>query len=88
VDYGSDLTRPVEMVTWHDAVAYCAALTEREQSAGRISSNNVYRLPTDAEWECACRALTSTRFNFGCDAGFTKLITHDSPPLTTPTVPS
>jgi formylglycine-generating enzyme required for sulfatase activity len=68
-DY-TDLTRPVEAVSWGDAVAYCAALTERERSAGRISPNSVYRLPTEAEWEYACRAWTSTRFSYGDDPGY------------------
>jgi eukaryotic-like serine/threonine-protein kinase len=48
-DYGTDLTRPVEQVSWNDATAYCAALTEREREAGRIAANAVYRLPTEAE---------------------------------------
>jgi hypothetical protein len=42
VDY-TDLTRPVEQVSWDDAVAYCAALTEPEREAGRIAPN--YRVP-------------------------------------------
>ena len=42
-DYGTDLTRPVETVSWDDAMAYCAALTERERVAGRIAPNSVYR---------------------------------------------
>jgi formylglycine-generating enzyme required for sulfatase activity len=75
IDYGTDLTRPVERVSWHDAVAYCLALTERERTAGRIPFNCVYRLPTEAEWEYACRAATSTRFSYGDDPGYTNL-TH------------
>jgi formylglycine-generating enzyme required for sulfatase activity len=74
VDY-TDPTRPVESVSWEDAVAYCAALTEREREAGRIAANAVYRLPTEAEWEYACRAWTSTRFSYGDDPGYTNL-TH------------
>jgi formylglycine-generating enzyme required for sulfatase activity len=70
-DYGTDLTRPVEQVSWDDAVAYCAALTERERAAGRIAPNTTYRLPTEAEWEYACRAWTSTRFSYGDDPGYT-----------------
>ncbi|MCP5524554.1 MAG: formylglycine-generating enzyme family protein [Verrucomicrobiales bacterium] len=60
-----DLECPVEQVTWHDAVAYCAALTERERLAGRLPAGYAYRLPTEAEWEYACRAETTTRFYFG-----------------------
>ena len=74
-DYGVDLTRPVETVSWDDAVAYCAALTERERTAGRIAAD-VYRLPTEAEWEYACRAGTSTRFSYGDDPGYTNLTNY------------
>ena len=50
---------PVEQVSWDDAVAYCRKLTEREQAAGRITSQQAYRLPTEAEWEYAARAGTA-----------------------------
>jgi formylglycine-generating enzyme required for sulfatase activity len=72
----TDLTRPVEQVSWDDAVAYCAALTTREREAGRIAPNSVYRLPTEAEWEYACRAWTSTRFSYGDDPGYTNLTSY------------
>lgn len=60
-----DLNRPVEQVSWFDAVAYCTALTTREQNAGRLPAGYVYRLPTEAEWEYACRAGTTTPLHFG-----------------------
>jgi len=72
-DYGTDLTRPVELVSWNDATNYCARLTTRERAAGRIPTNSVYRLPTEAEWEYACRAGTTTRFYYGDDPGYTNL---------------
>jgi formylglycine-generating enzyme required for sulfatase activity len=75
-DFGTDLTRPVETVSWNDAVAYCAALTERERLAGRIAPDSVYRLPTEVEWEYACRAWTSTRFSYGDDPGYTNLTNY------------
>jgi len=52
-------TRPVESVSWDDAVEFCQKLSSRE--------GWVYRLPTEAEWEYACRANTTTRYSFGDD---------------------
>jgi formylglycine-generating enzyme required for sulfatase activity len=60
-----DLNRPVETVTWFDATNYCAQLTQQEQAAGRLPSGWVYRLPTEAEREYACRAGTTTAFHYG-----------------------
>ncbi len=54
-----DLNRPVEQVSWVDAVLYCEKLTERERAAGRITAQQSYRLPTEAEWEYAARAGTT-----------------------------
>jgi formylglycine-generating enzyme required for sulfatase activity len=54
-----DLNRPVEQVSWNDAVLYCQKLTERERAAGRITLQQAYRLPTEAEWEYAARAGTT-----------------------------
>ena len=60
--------RPVEYVSWNDAVAYCAALTTTERMAGRLPATWGYRLPTEAEWEYACRAgARTTRFGYGDD---------------------
>jgi uncharacterized protein (TIGR02996 family) len=61
---GSTSYCPVEMVSWNEAVDFCRALSNlpAEQEAKRQ-----YRLPTEAEWEYACRAGTNTRFSFGDD---------------------
>ena len=56
--------RPICPVRWRDAVAFCdrlSALSE-ERAAGRM-----YRLPTDAEWEYACRAGSTAKYFFGED---------------------
>ena len=55
---------PVENVSWDDAVAFCAKLSAlpAEVAAGRV-----YRLPTEAESEYACRAGTTTGYSFGDD---------------------
>lgn len=61
----NQLNHPVEQVSWFDATNYCVRLTERERLAGRLPQGHVYRLPTEAEWEYACRAGTTTAFHYG-----------------------
>ncbi|AFY58365.1 hypothetical protein Riv7116_6004 [Rivularia sp. PCC 7116] len=49
--------RPVEQVSWNEATEFCQKLTEK--------TGRKYRLPSEAEWEYACRAGTTTPFHFG-----------------------
>jgi formylglycine-generating enzyme required for sulfatase activity len=59
---GGGPDHPVESVSWHDAVAFCRALSERDDER---DAKRTYRLPTEAEWEYAARAGSDTVFTYG-----------------------
>ncbi|MGB3513046.1 MAG: SUMF1/EgtB/PvdO family nonheme iron enzyme, partial [Microcoleaceae cyanobacterium] len=50
-------SRPIENVTWHNAVEFCQKLSEK--------TGKIYTLPSESQWEYACRAGTTTPFYFG-----------------------
>jgi eukaryotic-like serine/threonine-protein kinase len=71
--FSSSLQLPIESVSWHEAQAFCDKLAKLK--------NKPYRLPSEAQWEYACRANTETQFYFG-EKISVKLANcnHNSPP--------
>jgi formylglycine-generating enzyme required for sulfatase activity len=59
---------PVEQVTWDDAMTFCRKLTERERASGRLPDGLEVTLPTEAQWEYACRAGTAGPYPGKTDA--------------------
>ena len=62
---GESSNHPVEQVSWEDAVEFCKKLSDlpEEKKGGRV-----YRLPTEAEWEYACRAGSKAAYSFGANS--------------------
>lgn len=58
---------PVENVSWEDAMLFCRKLTNQERLAGRLPEDYIYTLPSEAQWEYACRAGSTGPFSFGDD---------------------
>lgn len=76
--------RPVERVTWNAAVAYCNALNVQQIALGMVPAGYQYRLPTEAEWEYACRGGTTTEYHYGpelfCNQARFSFSYHTIPP--------
>jgi formylglycine-generating enzyme len=56
---------PAVEVSWYDAIAYCQRLTEQHRKDGILPEGYVYTLPTEAQWEYACRAGSTAPFGIG-----------------------
>jgi formylglycine-generating enzyme required for sulfatase activity len=78
---------PVQTVSWTDAMEFCRKLTERERAAGRLPEGFSFSLPTEAQWEFACRAGTTGDYAGDLDAMAWYGGAHPAPATLLPTHP-
>ena len=71
--YRHGLELPLDSVSWMEAMEFCRRLTERAHTSGKLPLGFEYALPTEAQWEYACRAGSETRFYHGNDPEYLSL---------------
>jgi formylglycine-generating enzyme len=69
-NYGQGADYPIHFVDHDEAKQFCSKLTNTERDAGRLPPGWIYMLPTEAQWEYACRAGTNTATAFGNSLGY------------------